>query len=313
MKELEQSRRGLGDLHAVVAVAEHASFRKAARAAGVSPSALSHAVASVERRLGVLLFRRTTRSVSLTEAGQRLVARVRPALREIDDAIETANDFRDKPTGTLRINTAVAAARRVLDPILLPFLARYPDVHLEVATDGRLVDIVAAGFDAGIRLADMVPRDMVAVPCSPPMRFVVVGSPRYFERHGRPRTPADLAKHVCIRRRMPSGAPLRWELGKGARTTSLDVPGPLTVDSDELAVGAALAGFGLGWVNEWSVESLVTSGALVPVLEEWSPRFAGLALYYPAQRNVSAALRALVDFARTSGAARSARAAKRKT
>lgn len=299
MSRTEQSR--FSELQAVVAVAEHRSFRSAARTLGVSPSALSHAVASVERRLGVLLFQRTTRSVALTEAGQRLVARVRPALREISDAMETVNEFRDTPTGTLRINTAAAAARRIFEPLIVPFLARYPDMHVDLVTDGRLVDIVAEGFDAGIRLAETVARDMVSVACSPPLRYVVVGTPKYFARHGKPKTPADLSAHTCIRRRMPSGAPLRWELAKGAKALNVDVRGPLTLDSDELVVAAASAGMGLGWVNEWSVESLVESRKLAIVLEDWSPPFPGLALYYPMHRHVSAGLRALVALVRETG------------
>jgi DNA-binding transcriptional LysR family regulator len=302
MSKIEQLP--FSELQAVVAVAEHRSFRRASRALGVSPSALSHAVANVERRLRVLLFHRTTRSVAPTEAGQRLVVRVRPALRELTEAMETANESRDKPTGTLRINAAAAGARRVFVPVILPFLERYPDMHVDLVTEGRLVDIVAEGFDAGIRLAEMVPRDMVAIPCSPPMRFVVVGAPRYLERRGTPKTVTDLQAHTCIRRRMPSGAPLRWELGKGAKAVNVDVHGPLTLDSDELVVAAVAAGVGLGWVNEWSVESLVAKGKLVTVLDDWSLPFPGLALYYPTHRHVSAGLRALVDLVRvlTAGA-----------
>jgi DNA-binding transcriptional LysR family regulator len=306
MSSIEQSR--FSELHAVIAVAEHKSFRGAARAAGMSPSALSHAVAGMERRLGVLLFQRTTRSVALTEAGQRLVGRIRPALREISEAMETANDFRDKPTGTLRINTALVAAKRLFAPLVLPFLARYPDMQVDLVAEGRLVDIVAEGFDAGIRLAESVPRDMVAIPCSPPLRFVVVGTPEYLARHGKPKAPADLLAHTCIRRRMPSGAPLRWELVKGSKVLEVDVRGPLTLDTDELVVEAVLGGVGLGWVIEWSVESLVSSGALVTVLDDWSETFPGLALYYPMQRHVSAGLRAFVDLIRETKIAKLRRA-----
>lgn len=304
MSKIEQSRvRALSELDAVVGVAEHRSFRRAATALGVSASALSHAVASLERRLGVRLFRRTTRSVSLSDAGARFVERVRPALREIAAAMETVNDFRDTPTGTLRINTSEAPAAYLLEPVILPFLARYPDMRLDIVTEGRLVDIVAAGFDAGIRLVDAVPRDMIAVPCSPPLRFRVVAAPAYLERHARPRAPADLLSHACIRRRMPSGAVLGWELERAGEAVTVEVDGPLTLDSSELMVEAALRGFGLVWVNEWSVAALLAERRLVSVLDDWCPPFPGLCLYYPAQRNPSAGLRAFIDLVRASGVA----------
>lgn len=304
MKVSQQSRRPFSDLQSVVAVAEQRSFRGAARALGVSPSALSHAVAAVEERLGVRLFQRTTRSVAVTEAGQRLVSRIRPALTEIADALDTAGASAGAPAGMLRINTAVGAARRIFEPIVVPYLRRYPDMHVDLVTEGRLVDIVAEGFDAGIRLAELVPKDMVAIPCSPPMRFVVVASPAYLAARKAPRTPADLRSHVCIERRMPSGAPLRWEFGKGAKWLHLDVRGPLTLDTDDLVIAAVLAGVGLGWVNEWNVEALVAEGRLVTVLDPWAQSFPGLAVYYPSHRSASAGLRAFVDLVRESGARR---------
>jgi DNA-binding transcriptional LysR family regulator len=224
---------------------------------------------------------------------------VRPALRQIADAIDTVNDFRDKPAGTLRINTSAAAARHIFEPLVLPFVARYPDMKVDIVTEGRLVDIVASGFDAGIRLKESVPQDMVAVPCSGPLRFRVVGAPAYFKRRPRPRSPADLsAAHVCIRRRMPSGDLLRWEFEKNAEAVTVDVPGALTLDADELMVAAALRGVGLAWVNEWSVVDLLAKGKLLSVLDDWSPRFPGLCLYYPPHRHVSAGLRAFVAMLR---------------
>ena len=266
----------------------------------MSASALSHAVASLERRLGVRLFHRTTRSVSLSEAGTRFVERVRPALRDIAAAIETVNDFRDTPTGTLRINTAVSAAAWILELIVLPFLARHPDMRIDLVTDDRLVDIVAAGFDAGIRLAETVPRDMIAIPCSPSLRFVVVGTPGYFARRGRPRSPGDLHAHTCIRRRMASGALAPWEFERAGETVAVDVDGALTLDTSELMVAAASRGAGLAWVNAWSVERLLAQRRLVTVLDDWCPPFPGLCLYYPA-RQASAGLRAFIKMIRASG------------
>lgn len=288
------------ELTAVVAVAEHRSFRRAAAALGVSPSALSHAIASLEQRLGVRLFHRTTRSVALSEAGARFVDRVRPALRELADAVETANDFRTTPRGTLRLNAATAAVAHLLEPVILPFLDRYPDMRLDVVAESRLVDIVAGGFDAGIRLAETVPRDMIAVPCSPPLRFRVVGSPAYFAARPPPHSPADLHAHRCIRRRMPSGVLLGWELERAGRPITVDVDGPLTLDDGDLMVEAALRGAGLAWVNEWTVAHLLADGRLVSALDDWSPPFPGLCLYYPAGRHPSAGLRAFVQLVRTS-------------
>lgn len=303
MSDIEQSRAAFSELHGVVAVAAHRSFRRAATELGVSASALSHAIAGLEHRLGVRLFHRTTRSVSLSEAGARFVERVRPALRDIAAAIETVNDFRDTPTGTLRINASAAAAQHILEPVVLPFLARYPDMRLDLVTEDRLVDIVAGGFDAGIRLAEAVPRDMVAVPCSPPLRFAVVGSPAYFERRGRPRSPADLLGHTCIRRRMPSGALLPWEFERGGEAITVDVTGALTLDDSDLMSAAALRGAGLAWVNAWSVERHLADRRLISVLDDWCAPFPGLCVYYPAQRHPSAGLRAFVELIRRSGIA----------
>jgi DNA-binding transcriptional LysR family regulator len=299
MIEIEQSPAAFSELHGVVAVAAHRSFRRAATALGISASALSHAVAGLERRLGVRLFHRTTRSVALSEAGARFVERIRPALRDIAAAIDTVNDFRDTPTGTLRINTARSAAAWILEPIILPFLARYPDMRIDLVTDDRLVDIVAGGFDAGIRLAETVPRDMIAVPCSPPLRFVVVATPGYLARRGRPRSPADLHAHTCIRRRMASGALAPWEFERGGEAITVDVDGALTLDTSELMVAATLRGAGLAWVNAWTVERLLAQRRLVSVLDDWSPPFPGLCLYYPA-RAPSAGLRAFVATIRES-------------
>jgi DNA-binding transcriptional LysR family regulator len=292
------SKAGLLELNAVVAVATHRSFRGAATEMGMSPSALSHAVAALEQRMGVRLFNRTTRSVSLSEAGEQFLARVRPALREISEAMEAVNQFRDKPTGTLRINTSEGAARQVLQPIVLEFLKRYPDMQLDLVTEGRMVDIVAGGFDAGIRLAEAVPQDMIAVPCGPEQRFAVVGAPSYFDGRSQPTAPGDLASHSCIRRRMPSGAMFRWEFEKRGEEVAIDVKGPLTLDNHNLMIGVALSGLGLAYVNEWTVATDIAAGRLIRVLEDWTPPFGGLSLYYPSHRHVPAGLCAFIGVIR---------------
>ncbi|NMO19746.1 LysR family transcriptional regulator [Pyxidicoccus fallax] len=291
-------RAGLLELNAVVAVATHRSFRAAAAEMGMSPSALSHAISTLEQRMGVRLFHRTTRSVALSEAGERFLSRVRPALRELSDAMEVVNEFRDTPTGTLRINASEGAARMVLMPYVLEFLLRYPDMQVDLVTEDRLIDIVAEGFDAGVRLAEAVPRDMIAVPCSPDVSLAVVGSPRYFKGRARPATPGDLLSHNCIRFRTKSGAIHRWEFEKRGEEVAVDVKGSLTLDHDELRLQAALKGVGLAYLSEWAVAPYVASGKLIRVLEDWTPAWPGLRLYYPGHRHVPAGLRAFVGVIR---------------
>lgn len=291
------SRAGLDELRAALAVATHKSFRGAAAELGMSPSALSHAIASLERRIGVRLFQRTTRSVSLSEAGEAFLGRIGPALREIDGAVESVNAFRESPRGTLRLNASEQAARIVL-PRLLAFARLHPEVHVEVATNDRFVDIVREGFDAGIRFRDAVAADMVAVPVSGDVRFAVVASKRYLRAHGTPRTPEDLLAHDCIRRRWPGGAIFRWQLGKRGEETAIDVRGRLTLDRDPLMIAAALEGAGIAYVSEWDVRGPLAAGRLVRVLEDWTPPYPGFALYYPGHRHVPAALRAFVEVVR---------------
>lgn len=295
------ARAGLIELNAALAVASHKSFRGAAAELGMSPSALSHAIAALERRIGVRLFHRTTRSVSLSEAGEHFVSRVRPALREISAAIESVNEFRDSPRGTLRINASEAAARLVLLSKVVALVARHPEIQVEVATNDRFVDIVAEGFDAGVRFRDTIPADMVAVPCSDDVRFAIVGAPSYFARQPAPRVPGDLLSHACIRRRWPGGAIFRWQLGRRGHEQALDVRGPLTLDRDALMIDAALAGVGLAYVSEWEVAAHLASGALVRVLEAYTPPYAGFALYYPGHRHVPGPLRAFVQVLQEGG------------
>jgi DNA-binding transcriptional LysR family regulator len=286
---------GLFELNAVAAISAHRSFRAAATELGISPSALSHAIAGLEKRLGVRLINRTTRSVALSQAGERFLARVSPALREIKGAMEDVNAFRDTPAGTLRINAKERAAHQILRPVVARYLRRYPDMQVELTMEGRTIDIVAEGFDAGIRLTESVPQDMVAIPCGPDSRFIVVGAPAYFDRASVPRSPADLLAHECIRRRMPSGNLYRWEFEKRGEEIALDVPGRLTLDSDTLMVEAAIDGLGVAFVSDFWVTDQLAAGTLRAVLEDWTPPFPGLRLYYPPHRQMTAGLRAFVD------------------
>lgn len=286
--------RGLDDLEAVVAVARHRNFRAAAVDLGVSRSALSHGIAALEARLGVRLFHRTTRSVSLTEAGAQFVDVVAPALGDIRNAFETAGARRATPTGTLRINCAVSAARQIL-PLLIDYIRRYPDMKVDLVTEGRLIDIVRDGFDAGIRIAETVPQDMIAVPLGAPLQPAVVAAPDYLAMRGVPATPDDLRHHRCIRSRMPSGLIWRWEFERRGETLSVDIDGPLTFDETSLMIDAALAGVGLAFVSRDDVAPHLESGALVRVLEDWTPPYPGLCLYYSGRRHLPGGLRALVD------------------
>ena len=289
---------GLFELNAVAAISAHRSFRAAATELGISPSALSHAIAGLEKKLGVRLINRTTRSVSLSQAGERFLARVSPALREIAGAVEDVNEFRSTPTGTLRINTKERAAHQILRPVVAEYLRRYPDMQVELTMEGRPIDIVAEGFDAGIRLAESVPQDMVAIPCGPDSRFIVVGAPGYFERKSVPRSPPDLLRHDCIRRRMPGGKLYRWEFERRGEEMALDVPGRLILDNDSLMVEAAVEGLGLAFVSEFWATDQLAAKSLQAVLEDWTPPFPGLRLYYPGHRHMTAGLRAFVDLLR---------------
>lgn len=289
----------LSHLAVFAAIARHGSFQKAATETGISTSAASHAIRGLEERLGVSLFHRTTRSVALTEAGQRLLERLQPVLRDVTDALEEMNNFRSTPTGTLRINTSRAAASLLIAPLLYRFLATYPEIRLEITDEDGLIDVVAAGFDAGIRLEESVPEDMVGVRIGGPQRFVLIGAPDYLERHGVPQHPADLDRHNCIRFRFPSGRVYKWEFEQGDTRLEIDVKGQLTVGDQALAVRAALDGLGLAFTFESLVRAEIAQGRLVTVLDEWSPVFAGFMLYYPRQRQMAPALRAFIDMARS--------------
>jgi DNA-binding transcriptional LysR family regulator len=292
------NRSGLVELDAVAAVARLGGFRAAAIELGVSATSVSNAVAGLEARLGVRLFNRTTRSVSLSEAGKQFIAAVGPALSDIHAAMEATNSQRGRPTGTLRLNCPAEAARRILVPVALKFQRLYPEVGVDIVTDAQLIDIVAKGFDAGIRTRDAVPGDMIAVPFGPELHFAVVGSPAYLRDHPAPAKPADLMAHRCIRARWPSGRLFRWEFAKRGRTLTIDAPGFLTLDEPSLMREAALADAGLAYLWEARVRSDLACGHLVSVLDDWMPSSPGFCLYYPDRRNVPAALSAFIDVLR---------------
>lgn len=292
----------LNDLDAVIAIARRASFRAAALDLGMSTTALSNAVGKLEANLGVRLFNRTTRSVSLTDAGRLFIDQVSPALQEIHGAIDIVRSQQATPSGTLRINTFASAARELLSPLVLEYLRRFPQVHVDLVTEGRLVDIVADGFDLGVRVADLVPTDMIALSLGRPQRFAVVGSPAYFAARDRPLVPPDLLTHPCIRVRLPNGALYRWQFEKDGQAAQVDVSGPITLDEASLARTAAIEGVGLGFLMESDVRDDLEAGRLIRVLEDWTPPRATLSLYYPGRRNSSAALKAFLDLARNLGA-----------
>tara|TARA_R110002124_G_scaffold114535_11_gene269257 strand:+ start:8344 stop:9243 length:900 start_codon:yes stop_codon:yes gene_type:complete len=292
------SRPSLNDLAAFAAVASHRSFRKAADAIGVSRSALSHAIIGLESKLGVRLLNRTTRSVSLTQAGSQLLARLDPVLEELDQALDTLSEVRGTPSGQLRINANKSGARILLKHIVPRFLDLYPDVQLDLVSEGRLVDIVELGFDAGVRLFDAVPQDMVAVSFGGEVRFIAIAAPSYLESRGTPNTPDDLQRHACIRQRLPSGKRYRWEFSRRGAEIAVDVPGNLTLDDNDLLVEAAAAGHGIAYVPEHFAQRFLRSGRLVTVLADWCPPMPGLALYYPRNRHVPSSLRAFIDILR---------------
>lgn len=284
----------LNDLAAFAAVSEHRSFRKAADVLGVSRSALSHTLLNLERDLGIRLLNRTTRSVAPTDAGARLLARLDPVLRDLDAALDTLAEARG-PSGSLRINTNTSAARMLLRRVVPEFLRRYPEVELDIVSEGRLVDIVDQGFDAGVRLGEAVPRDMVTVRLGGDVRFIVVASPVYLAEHPAPLVPDDLHQHICIRQRLPSGKRYRWEFSKRGDEIAIDVPGHLTLDDNDLMVQAACDGLGIAYVPEGYARTMLEERRLVLLLEDWCPTIPGMMLYYPGHRHVPAALRAFID------------------
>ena len=305
-------RGDLANLTAFVAVADQRSFRAAAPRLGVTPSALSHSMRQLEERLGVRLLHRTTRSVSATDAGLRLLERLRPAVSQISDALENLNQERQRPVGRLRIHAIHLAASAVIAPIWGRFLSTYPEVHLELALGEAPIDIVAKGFDAGIGPRDRVPADMIAVRVMGLMKIAVVGAPTYFARQRPPRTPDDLARHSCVQyRREADGNVLLWQFERNRKSRRISVDGRVMVNDADLAVRAAIDGLGIAYTLESLAQPFLRAGQLVRVLEDWSPSFEGLFLYYPGHRQVPAALRVLIDMMRAArGSARAARSLK---
>ena len=295
----------LADLDAFATIARTKSFRAAAKLRGVSASALSEAMRRLEARLDVRLFNRTTRSVTLTEAGERLLERLGPVLSEVETALDGINSFRDKPVGRLRLNVPGIVARHVLPSIAVRFMQAYPDIMLEISVNDALVDVLAEGFDAGVRYEESLHQDMIAIPIGPRRQsFVVVAAPDYVEAHGAPAHPRDLMQHQCIQHRFANGRILPWTFERGEERFTIHPPVRLIAESNELEVAAATAGLGILCVFEEFVAPALASGELVVVMPDWTQHFSGPFLYYPSRSYMPAPLRAFVDFVKADNARR---------
>jgi DNA-binding transcriptional LysR family regulator len=295
-------RETMADLVAFLAVGRERSFTRAAAQLGVSPSALSHTIRKLEERLGVRLLTRTSRSVSPTEAGERLLARVGPHFDGVADELDRLSDLRDKPAGTIRITTGDDPAETILLPAMAKLLSSYPDLNVELSVNNGFVDIVAERFDAGVRLGETLAQDMIAVRIGPDIRMAVVGSPAYLSAAGLPATPHDLTAHNCIKLRFPThGGVAIWDLEKAGNLLNVRVEGQLTVNTIALLRAGALAGAGLAYIPEMQVRADIAAGALVSVLEDWCPPFPGYHLYYPSRRQQSPALAVIVEALRYRG------------
>lgn len=291
-------RPSLNDLTAFVTVATRRSFRRAADELGTAPSTLSHAMRALEERMGVRLLNRTTRSVSPTEAGFELLGRLQPALATLDEALDSVAPFRGNVAGTVRINAPRLGATILLRDILPAMSERFPDVVVDLVVEGKLIDIVAGGFDAGVRLVDSIPKDMIAVPFAGAVSFVCVASPAYLERFGEPRTPDELTRHRCIGHRVPNGKLYRWEFERAGQALTIETSGPVILDDEELMVDAAVKGLGIAYVASPAAEAAIAEGRLRRVLAAWTPAPERVAIYYPGHRAVPPALRAFLDVAK---------------
>jgi DNA-binding transcriptional LysR family regulator len=289
------SRPELQHLRIFAAVAEARSYRRAAVALNLSPSAVSQALRRLEEHLGVPLLNRSTRSVGLTAAGERLLQQAMPALRSLEQALANVGELSEQIGGSLRLSVPRSAARLLLTTIVARFLTAHPQVQLELDTSGGLVDIVEQGFDAGVRFSERLPGDMVAVPIGGPQPFIVVASPALMQRHAPPAHPKDLLDRPCVRQRLGSGALFRWDFERHGQRFNLDVAGPLTVDDQSVVMAAALDGVGFAYVYECEARQHLSAGRLVQCLNEWMPVSTGFALYYPGRRQTSPALRAFIE------------------
>jgi DNA-binding transcriptional LysR family regulator len=295
-------REELADLNAFVAVADERSFTRAAAKLGTSQSALSYAIRRLEARLGVRLLARTTRSVAPTEAGERLLRTLGPALERIGSELTSLSELRDKPAGTIRITTGEHAADSILSPLLARLLPQYPDIKVEISVEYGLTDIVAEGYDAGVRLGEQVAKDMIAVRIGPDLRMAVVGAPSYFTRRPRPRKPQDLTAHDCIRFRLPTyGGLYAWEFEKRGRELKVRVDGQVVFNNIGLQLNAAVGGVGLAYLPEDVVRPYLSDGRLIRVLDDWCPPFSGYRLYYPSRRQSSPAFTVVVEGLRYRG------------
>lgn len=263
-----------------------------------SASALSHAVAGLERRLQVKLFHRSTRNVSLTEAGQRFFSRLMPAVSEIGKAVEELTKTSTSPSGLIRINTDATAAEQALISLVAAFTKSHPGIRIEVVTEKRLVDIAEGGFDCGVRLAELVSDDMVAIPIGPEQQHIVIGSPSYLNEAPPLLRPSDLSLHTCVQLRMPTGAIYRWEFAKRNEALTVSVDGPVTVDNSRLLLEMVKQGCGLAYITRWMASDALRAGEVCQVLDDWTPPYPGLRLYYPRHRHLTASMRAFVDFLR---------------
>lgn len=300
-------RPSASDLTAFVAVATHRSFRRAADELGTAPSTLSHAMRVLEERLGVRLLNRTTRSVSPTEAGFRLLERLQPALASLDEALDSVTAFQGNGgvvAGTVRINAPPLGVAMLIRDVLPRMAESFPDVTVDLVAEGRLVDIVAGGFDAGLRLTDSIPRDMIAVRFGRPVGFVCVAAPAYLKGTGIPKTPDDLMGHRCIRHRLPGGKLYRWEFERGKQTLMLDPPGAVILDDDRLMAEAAMQGLGIAYVADAAATAALKARQLRQVLSDWMPAKETFAVYYPGHRAVPPALRAFLDVVKDGGRGR---------
>jgi DNA-binding transcriptional LysR family regulator len=292
------ARPSISDLTAFVAVATHRGFRSAADELGTAPSTLSHAMRALEERLGVRLLNRTTRSVSPTEAGFQLLERLQPALASLDDALDSVATFRGNIAGTVRINAPRLAAALLVRDVLPIMAERHPDVTVDVVVEGRLIDIVSGGFDAGVRLAGSIPRDMIAVPLTKPLRFQCVAAPAYLERAGVPKTPDELRQHRCIGHRLPGGKLYRWEFERAGQALTIDAPASVILDDEDLMVDAAVKGLGIAYVASPAAATALKARQLREILSAWMQAAEAIAVYYPGHRAVPPALRAFLDVVR---------------